>query len=62
MIHVKPIPAFNDNYIWCLYDDISRQAAVVDPGDAEVVIAALEQLELNLVAILIMPRKVDGII
>ncbi|MEZ5465706.1 MAG: hydroxyacylglutathione hydrolase [Lysobacteraceae bacterium] len=35
------IPAFTDNYIWTLTDDQSS-ALVVDPGDAEPVIAAAE--------------------
>ena len=59
MIHVKPISAFNDNYIWCLYDDISQQAVVVDPGDAKVVVAALAAMQLNLVAILITHHHFD---
>ena len=59
MVHVKPISAFSDNYIWCLYDDISQQAVVVDPGDARVVIAALEEMQLNLVAILITHHHFD---
>jgi hydroxyacylglutathione hydrolase len=32
MTTVVPIPAFTDNYIWCLHD--SRDAWAVDPGDA----------------------------
>lgn len=32
------LPAFTDNYIWLLLDERSRQAAVVDPGDAVPVI------------------------
>ncbi len=59
MIHVKPISAFSDNYIWCLYDDVSKQAAVVDPGDAKVVIAALEDMQLQLTAILITHHHFD---
>jgi hydroxyacylglutathione hydrolase len=41
MIHIEPIPAFNDNYIWCIYDDDSSKAAVVDPGEAGPVEEAL---------------------
>ncbi|ARN75855.1 hydroxyacylglutathione hydrolase [Oceanicoccus sagamiensis] len=59
MILVKPIPAFDDNYIWCLYDDVSHQAAVVDPGDAKVVIAALEAMNLELAALLITHHHFD---
>lgn len=38
MIKIHGIPAFSDNYIWCVYDDESKQALLVDPGsynDAE---------------------------
>lgn len=46
-----PINAFDDNYIWCLAKQ--QQAIVVDPGDAEPVLAHLQANNLNLVAILI---------
>jgi len=50
---VEAIPAFNDNYIWLLHDPERREAAVVDPGDAEPVLLALEQRALTLRSILI---------
>jgi hydroxyacylglutathione hydrolase len=59
MIQIKPIPAFNDNYIWCLFDDQSNQAVVVDPGDARPVKAALQDSQLELVAILITHHHLD---
>ena len=46
-----PIPAFDDNYIWMLHD--GRRALVVDPGDADPVLAALQQGGLALEAILV---------
>lgn len=46
-----PIPAFNDNYIWMLHDE--RRALVVDPGDAQPVLAALARDELTLESILV---------
>lgn len=46
-----PLPAFNDNYIWLLHHN--QHALVVDPGDAAVVMAALERSSLQLDAILI---------
>lgn len=46
-----PIPAFDDNYIWMLHD--GRQALVVDPGDADPVLAALQHGGLALQAILV---------
>lgn len=32
---VEPIPALNDNYVWCLYDTDRDTAMLVDPGEAE---------------------------
>jgi hydroxyacylglutathione hydrolase len=46
-----PIPAFNDNYIWMLHDE--GRALVVDPGDAQPVLSALQQFGLTLEAILV---------
>ncbi|MCM2342824.1 hydroxyacylglutathione hydrolase [Rhodoferax sp.] len=46
-----PIPAFNDNYIWMLHDE--RRALVVDPGDAQPVLAVLAQHGLTLESILV---------
>ncbi|MDP5290757.1 hydroxyacylglutathione hydrolase [Oceanimonas sp. CHS3-5] len=43
--------AFNDNYIWLIGN--GRQAAVVDPGEAAPVTAALAERDLELTAILI---------
>ncbi len=50
MLHVTPIPAFRDNYIWALHH--AYHALLVDPGDAEPCIQFLEQHNLNLIAIL----------
>ena len=49
---IEPIPAFNDNYIWLIHN-AERQAFVVDPGDAEPVLAALSTRGLSLLGILI---------
>lgn len=51
MIDIHAIPAFTDNYIWCLSS--GREAVVVDPGDAAPVRAHLQQHGLALHAILI---------
>lgn len=59
MIRIEPIPAFNDNYIWCIYDDKSRKAAVVDPGDAGPVEQALLSQQLELAAILVTHHHFD---
>ena len=47
MITIKPIPAFTDNYIWCITNNDDKTAVVVDPGDAETVLAHLEQWDLT---------------
>lgn len=58
-LQIIPIPAFKDNYIWLLHDH--RQAVVVDPGDAEPVIATLRDLHLQLNTILITHHHHDHI-
>lgn len=51
------LPAFTDNYIWLLHD--AHQALVVDPGDAQPVLAALQQLGLQLQSILVTHHHTD---
>ena len=46
-----PLPASQDNYLWFLHD--GRRALVVDPGDAQPVLAALQRESLELAAILV---------
>jgi hydroxyacylglutathione hydrolase len=38
MLSLRPLPAFNDNYIWTLANP-AGEALVVDPGDAGPVLA-----------------------
>ncbi|MBY6189096.1 hydroxyacylglutathione hydrolase [Microbulbifer agarilyticus] len=45
MITIRPIPAFNDNYIWHLQQNDEHW--VVDPGDAAPVMAALAGKQLH---------------
>ena len=52
MLEVKSIPAFNDNYIWCIIAK-NNNAYVVDPGTASPVIEFLTQNNLKLGGILI---------
>lgn len=59
MITVTPLPAFSDNYLWLLHHN--GHAAVVDPGDGEVVLAALRERGLRLSAILITHHHPDHI-
>lgn len=58
-LHIIPIPAFNDNYIWLLHN--KREAIVIDPGDAVPVLQILEKLKLKLSAILITHHHSDHI-
>ena len=50
-MHLFPIPAFNDNYIWILHN--GERALVVDPGEAGGVAAYLREHRLVLDTILI---------
>lgn len=59
MLQVYPIPAFTDNYIWCLHN--GTDAAIVDPGDAAPVEKWLNEQGLNLRAILITHHHADHI-
>ncbi len=53
MAHIITVPAFSDNYIWLVCDDKQEKAAIVDPGDAKPVIAALKNNNITPVALLI---------
>lgn len=62
MLEIEPIPAFRDNYIWLVHD--GKQAAVVDPGDAEPVQRILAERGIELCAVLVThhhPDHVGGI-
>jgi hydroxyacylglutathione hydrolase len=50
---VITVPAFSDNYLWLIRSTDERQAAVVDPGDAAPIEAALRAAGLTLSAILL---------
>jgi hydroxyacylglutathione hydrolase len=51
MIHIEPIRAFKDNYIWMLHN--GTHAAVIDPGVSDPVVEALDERGLDLTAILL---------
>jgi hydroxyacylglutathione hydrolase len=59
MLDIKPIEAFSDNYIWLLFDNATRKAWVVDPGDAAPVQAALAAEQLELEGVLITHHHFD---
>lgn len=52
-----PLPAFDDNYIWMLHD--GHRALVVDPGDTQPVLAALQRENLQLQGILVTHHHAD---
>lgn len=59
MLNVLTVPAFNDNYLWIIHD--GSHAAVVDPGDAAPILAALKTHGLSLVAILLTHHHADHV-
>lgn len=59
-MHVTPLPALADNYIWLLNDDRGN-GLVVDPGDSTVVEQALAERQLTLRAILLTHHHDDHI-
>lgn len=54
------IPAFQDNYIWLL-DDQQGHCTIVDPGEAQPVLAALDRLNLTPDAILLTHHHHDHV-
>ena len=57
LLQVWPIPAFDDNYIWCIHN--GKSALVVDPGDAVPVLEYLKHSGLRLTGILITHHHAD---
>ncbi len=60
-LKIRPIQAFNDNYIWLLHHHGSQRACVVDPGDARPVIEYLSRRELTLESILVTHHHPDHV-
>jgi hydroxyacylglutathione hydrolase len=58
-LSVLAIPAFADNYLWLIHDGV--HAAIVDPGDAAPVLAALHAHQLSLAAILLTHHHADHV-
>ncbi|QYF93217.1 hydroxyacylglutathione hydrolase [Massilia sp. PAMC28688] len=58
-LSILAVPAFKDNYLWLVHD--GQHAAVVDPGDAAPILAALEHHHLTLTAILLTHHHADHI-
>lgn len=59
MLTITPIPAFSDNYIWCLADSDDGKALIVDPGQADPVIRHLDANGLTLDTILVTHHHPD---
>jgi hydroxyacylglutathione hydrolase len=51
-MQIYRLPALSDNYVFLLHDEAQNIAAVVDPAEARPVLAKLEELGTQLVAIL----------
>lgn len=60
-LHVEPIPAFGDNYIWLLTREGHAGCTVVDPGDDDPVREVLRKRDLRLDAILITHKHGDHV-
>jgi len=60
MLNIFPIPAFSDNYIWCIQAADSNQVVLVDPGDRRIV-DVLQDRQLQPVALLITHQHVDHV-
>ncbi len=56
-MNIVNIPAFSDNYIWCLYQ--THDAIIVDPGQSKPVLDVLQTKNLSLGAILITHHHTD---
>jgi len=61
MLKIDAVPAFNDNYIWLIHASDRRHVLIVDPGDAEQVIEAIEKHQLIPAGILITHHHDDHI-
>lgn len=59
MLSVLALPAFTDNYIWLIHNQ--RVALVVDPGEHQLVTQVVDQLGLELLAILSTHHHADHV-
>ncbi len=59
MLHISPIRAYSDNYIWMLQKDAHPEVAVIDPGQAAPVLKCLQDGALQLGAIIITHQHYD---
>ncbi len=61
MLNITAIRAFSDNYIWCIFNEKSKHAIVIDPGCSQSVIDFLNEQQLRLIGILITHHHPDHI-
>lgn len=61
MLKIHAVNAFQDNYIWLIQAEHSRQVLIVDPGDATPVLKALDRLGLIPAALLITHHHADHV-
>ena len=61
MLDIVTIPALGDNYIYLLQDRATQSVAVVDPGDAAPVVAALEARGWRLTTVLLTHHHADHV-
>ncbi|WP_371372379.1 hydroxyacylglutathione hydrolase [Thalassotalea aquiviva] len=61
MFNIVAIPAFNDNYIWCIIHPQTKHCVLVDPGDATVCIDYISEHQLTLDAILVTHHHSDHV-
>ena len=61
MLHIEPVKAFKDNYLWVFHQRGGTEAVVVDPGDAAPVQQFLASHQLRLAAILVTHHHADHI-
>jgi hydroxyacylglutathione hydrolase len=59
MLKVTPVKAFRDNYIWLIHGSDPGRVAIVDPGDARPVAAAIDAGDLEPAAILLTHHHPD---
>lgn len=61
MLSISAIPAFTDNYIWCVVSEEAGKALVIDPGEAAPVERFLDERNLELDTILVTHHHPDHV-
>jgi hydroxyacylglutathione hydrolase len=61
MLHIEPLPAATDNYVWLLRRDDLPEVVVIDPGDGPAVRSSLRARHLRPVAILLTHHHADHV-